>query len=207
MTVRPQRFVLIAAAAMALAGAGSAALADTPAAKPDAAAPGPIQLPPPVPGKGQVVFYRKPLFSLIPFNWVAREGTTEICEMVAGTYCVADVDPGTHTYEVHSEVKNDLTLEVDAGETYYVIGGISMGLIVNHPNISPAQKAQFDAISFKLKSQAPIAATSTTTAATTAAPAPAPAASTAPAATAPSAVAPASAAPAATPAAAAAPAK
>lgn len=96
-------------------------------------------------------FFRKPLFSLVPFNWYAREGKTEICEMIAGTYCVATVDPGTHTYEVHSEAKNDLTLEVDAGETYYVIGGIAMGLIVNHPTITPAQKTEFDALSAKLK--------------------------------------------------------
>jgi hypothetical protein len=87
----------------------------------------------------------------VPFNWIAREGKTEVCEMKAATYCVAIVDPGTHTYEVHSEAKNDLTLEVDAGETYYVIGGISMGFVVNHPNISPAQPADFDAISARLK--------------------------------------------------------
>jgi hypothetical protein len=76
---------------------------------------------------------------------------------------------------VHSEVKNDLTLEVDAGETYYVIGGISMGLIVNHPNISPAQKIDFDSISAKLKPQPAIAPQSSAAAGPTP-PTPAPAA-------------------------------
>jgi hypothetical protein len=158
MIFRPHHLILMTVAALALTASGQAALADSPA-KADAVAPIPVQLPPPPAGKGQVIFYRKPLFSLIPFNWIAREGTTEVCEMVAGTYCVAFVDPGTHTYEVHSEAKNDVTIEVDAGETYYLIGGISMGLIVNHPNISPAQKAQFDALSAKLKPIAPIGAT------------------------------------------------
>ena len=174
------------AAALFLTVGGNAAYAD-PDAPPAAAAPGALELPAPPPGKGQVVFYRKPLFSLIPFNWIAREGSTEVCEMIAGTYCVAVVDPGTHTYEVHSEVKNDLTLEVDAGETYYVIGGISMGLIVNHPTIAPAQKAEFQSIAGKLKSHDPFAAptaVATTTPAATAAPA-APAASAAPVAAAP----------------------
>jgi hypothetical protein len=136
------------AAVLAIAAPATLAHAEAGAATP---AKTPVQLPDPPPGKGQVVFYRKSMVSLIPFNWIAREGNTEICEMVAGTYCVATVDPGKHTYEVHSEVTNRLTLEVDAGETYYVIGGISMGLIVNHPNISPTPKAQFDAISAKLK--------------------------------------------------------
>jgi len=181
MTSRIQRLALVSLAALSLSALGLAAHAQTAPAPDTASAPaGPVQLPPPPPGKGQVVFYRKPLFSLVPFNWIAREGTTEVCEMVAGTYCVATVDPGTHTYEVHSEVKNDLTLEVDEGETYYVIGGIAMGLIVNHPTITPAQKAQFDAISFKLKPHPPMAvlATAPTTPATPASPPAAPAPST-----------------------------
>jgi hypothetical protein len=155
MIIRSRRLLLLFVGALAISG--PAALAE-PSAKPDAAAVGPVQLSAPPTGKGQVVFYRKPLFSLVPFNWIVRDGKTEVCLMEAGTYCVANVEPGTHTYEVHSEAKNDLTLEIDAGETYYVIGGISMGIIVNHPTISPAQKAQFDALSARLKPQAPIAA-------------------------------------------------
>lgn len=152
---------LIATAAAADPAASSSSPPDSAAAANPAAAPrapAPVQLPAPPPGKGQIVFYRKPMLALIPFNWIVREDKTEICEMVAGTYCVATVDPGTHTYAVHSEVTNKLTLEIDAGETYYVIGGISMGLIVNHPNISPARKVDFDSISAKLKEKAPIAA-------------------------------------------------
>jgi hypothetical protein len=163
MINRTLSLALVAAGSLTLAAFAGTAFAQTAPADPTpakpAAATGPLELPPPPPGKGQVVFYRKPLFSLIPFNWIVREGTTEICEMEASTYCVAPATPGTHTYEVHSEAKNDLTLEVDAGETYYVIGGISMGLIVNHPNITPADKAQFDALSAKLKPLAPIVST------------------------------------------------
>jgi hypothetical protein len=142
------RLVLPIAAALALAA--SSVLADpTP--------PTPAQLPPPAAGKGEVVFYRKPMLSLVPFNLYVRDNKVEICEMIAGTYCIAQVDPGDHTYEVHSEVTNRLTLEVDAGETYYVVGGISMGLVVNHPTIAPAEKAQFDAMSAKLKQHPSVA--------------------------------------------------
>jgi hypothetical protein len=151
MKFRHNRHMFGALAVLALGATLSPARADTDKPKT------PVELPAPPAGEGQVVFFRKPLFSLIPFNWIAREGKTEICEMVAGTYCVATVAPGPHTYEVHSEATNRLTLEVDAGETYYVIGGISMGLVVNHPNISPAQKAQFDALSYKLTAKQQIA--------------------------------------------------
>jgi len=104
--------------------------------------------------KGQVVFFRKPMFAIVPFNWIVREGGVEICEMVAGTYCVATVQPGTHSYEVHSEATNNLTLEIDAGETYYVLGEISLGIIVNRPNILPVDNFKFDAMSAKLKPRA-----------------------------------------------------
>ena len=178
MTSMPRRVLFSAIAAVAF-GAVCSAAHGQPA--PTGAQ---VLLSDPPAGKGQIVFYRKPMFSLVPFNWIVRENkTVEICEMVAGTYCVAPADPGKHTYEVHSEVANDLTLEVDAGETYYVIGGIAMGLIVNHPTISPATKAEFDAISPKLQPKSPIPATTVATApatgaatATPASTAPAPAA-------------------------------
>lgn len=150
MTIRSPRLVLAGLAAIALGlSAGSAVRADPAPAAPDA--PKPVELPPPPPGKGQVVFFRKPLLSLVPFNWHVHEGDTTVCPMEAATYCVAVVTPGDHTYEVHTEAKSELKLEVDEGETYYVIGGISMGLIVNRPTIAPAEKAQFDALSAKLK--------------------------------------------------------
>jgi hypothetical protein len=171
MTLRSRRPLLAGLAALALSASASAAFAQfAPSATGGAAL-----LPTPPAGQGQVVFYRKPMFSLIPFNWIVREDKTEICEMVAGTYCVAAANPGTHTYEVHSEVKNDLTLEVDAGETYYVVGGIAMGVIVNHPTIAPTPKAQFDALSPRLKVKAPILAAPAPVATPVADPAPAPA--------------------------------
>jgi hypothetical protein len=159
MIARRASIALASLAALTLAVAGSAALADSKsgdiAAKPAATPTTPVELAAPPAGKGQIVFFRKPRFSLIPFNWHVHEGASTICPMEAGAYCVAAVEPGTHTYEVYTEAKSVLTLEVDAGETYYVIGGISMGLIVNHPTIAPSQKAEFDAISAKLKSLPP----------------------------------------------------
>jgi hypothetical protein len=148
MIARSSRLALTSFATLAFALAAGGVQADP---APEAAGPTPVVLPPPPPGKGEVVFFRKPLFSLVPFNWHVHEGDKAVCPMQAAAYCVAMVTPGDHTYEVHTEVKNELKLEVDEGETYYVIGGISMGVVVNHPTIAPAEKAQFDALSAKLK--------------------------------------------------------
>ena len=45
----------------------------------------------------------------------------ELGRLASGSYFVVHVAPGTHEYTVHSEANDILTLEVDAGEVYYVL--------------------------------------------------------------------------------------
>jgi hypothetical protein len=69
----------------------------------------------------------------------------------SGTYCKVEVPAGKHEYVVHSEAKDVLTLEVEAGETYYVIGGMTVGVFAGHPNLSPSDKATYEGMLPKLK--------------------------------------------------------
>lgn len=48
------------------------------------------------------------------------------------------------------EAKDVLNLEIEPGETYYVVGSVSMGLMVGRPNIAPSDAA-FEAAKPKLK--------------------------------------------------------
>lgn len=105
----------------------------------------------PQPGKGQIVFFRPSKFTGAAIGYKVREGTTELGKLRNGKYFVAAVEPGAHEYTVHSEAKDILNLEVEAGETYYVQGTVTMGMFAGRPNLSPATKADFDAISAKLK--------------------------------------------------------
>ena len=52
---------------------------------------------------------------------------------------------------VHSEAKDVLNIEVEPGETYYVIGTVTMGFVAGHPNLSPSDQATFDGMFDKLK--------------------------------------------------------
>jgi len=65
-------------------------------------------------------------------------------------------EPGAHAYTVHSEAKDVMNLEVEAGETYFVIGGITMGFMAGRPNLSPSDQAVFDSMKTKLKLTAPL---------------------------------------------------
>ena len=130
-----------------------AATPATPAAAPEAAtAPATTgKIAPPPEGKGQIVFFREKKFAGAAVRYKVREGETELGKLSSGTYFVHVTEPGTHEYTVHSEAKDLLPLEVEPGETYYVIGSISMGFMVGRPNLSPSDQAAFDAMSAKLK--------------------------------------------------------
>jgi hypothetical protein len=106
---------------------------------------------PPQDGKGQIVFFRPSKFAGSAVGFKVREGSTELGKLRSGKYFVASVDPGTHEYTVHSESKDLLTMEVEAGETYYVQGTLTMGLMVGRPNLSPSDEATFNGMADKLK--------------------------------------------------------
>ncbi|HEX7758176.1 MAG TPA: hypothetical protein VF459_01645, partial [Caulobacteraceae bacterium] len=68
----------------------------------------------------------------------------ELGKLGNGVYFVQVTDPGTHTYTAATENKDTLKLEVDDGETYYVRGQVTMGLMIGEANLSPSDQATFE---------------------------------------------------------------
>src|SRR4249919_394570 len=101
--------------------------------------------------KAMIVFFRPSKLTGAAIGFKVREGETELGKLRSGKYFVANVEPGTHQYTVHSEAKDVLTMEVEAGETYYVQGTITMGFMAGRPNLSPSDQATFDGMADKLK--------------------------------------------------------
>jgi len=102
-------------------------------------------------GKGQIVFYRPSKMMGAAIGFKVREGETELGKLRNGKYFVAAVEPGVHEYKVHGETKDAMTLEIEAGETYYVQGTLGMGIVAGRPNLSPSDEATFMGMSKKLK--------------------------------------------------------
>ncbi|MDQ3287709.1 MAG: DUF2846 domain-containing protein [Pseudomonadota bacterium] len=102
-------------------------------------------------GHGQIVFYRPSKMAGAAIGFKVREGDVELGKLRNGRYFVANVEPGVHEYTVHSETKDVLTIEVEEGETYYVQGTLSMGILAGRPNLSPSDEASFNGMSKKLK--------------------------------------------------------
>lgn len=157
MNAATRKLCLIASLALvATAAHAQEAPAQAPASEPTAAATPSSLVGTPAEGKGQVVFFRPSKFMGAAIGFIVREGQTELGKLRSGNYFVAPVEPGTHEYTVHSEAKDVLTLEVEAGETYYVQGSISMGVMAGRPNLSPSDQAAFEAIASKLKPSKPL---------------------------------------------------
>jgi hypothetical protein len=128
----------------------------TPAAQaaPSQKAAGDSVAPPPT-GKGQVVFFRPSKFSGAALSFSVHEGDKGVGKLGNGSYFIDVSDPGAHTFTIQSEAKDSLTLEVEAGETYYVKQTIGMGIVMGRPHLSPVTKEEFDASKLKLSTKKP----------------------------------------------------
>jgi hypothetical protein len=100
-------------------------------------------VPPPPPGTGQVVFYRTSSMGML-VSCRVREGDTVVNRLPPGKYFIHQTTPGVHEYNVRSEARDSLRLEVEEGETHYVRCAIGMGFGVGRPNLSPQDRADFD---------------------------------------------------------------
>lgn len=101
------------------------------------------QVAPPPAGMGQVVFYRSGMMGAL-VSCRVREGETVVNRLPPGKYFVHQTAPGAHEYNVRSEARDALRLEVEDGETYYVRCAIGMGIGVGRPNLSPQNREDFD---------------------------------------------------------------
>lgn len=101
----------------------------------------PIEAPPA--GKGQIVFFRPARLTGMAVSFSVREGDTGIGKLTNGTYFVHVTDPGTKEYNISSETRDTLRLEIEEGETYYVIQTIGMGVLMARPNLTPSTAEEF----------------------------------------------------------------
>lgn len=112
-----------------------------------------LDVPPPPPGQGQVVFFR-PKSLLGVGQWFnVRENGKALGKLTNGDYFVLPVAPGLHTYtaKTEPEFKDRLTLKIDAGETYFVEGALTKGLLIGVADLNPSDRAAFTAAAKDLK--------------------------------------------------------
>jgi hypothetical protein len=129
--------LLLCLSMLALAPSAALAAGDKPAAA--AAA---VTLPAPTPGKGQVVFFR-PSSMGFAIKCTVRDNGAMVSRVGAGKYHVIEVEPGLHNFTAKTEKTDAVAVQVEPDETSYVKCGISMGVMVGRPNLSPSTAEEF----------------------------------------------------------------
>ena len=114
-----------------------------------------IDIPPPPDGKGQIVAFRKNEYVGWAVWFNIRDSGKLLGKLTNGSYFVAALDPGPHILSAATENKDTLNLNVAPGETYFVEGTVSMGVLIGEANIQPSDQASFDNASHKLKLSGP----------------------------------------------------
>jgi hypothetical protein len=114
---------------------------------------GAIDIPPPPAGKGEVVFFRDKSLLGAGQWFKVRENGKALGKLTNGAYFVQVTDPGLHTYTAteEPELKDRLKLEVDRGETYFVRGTLTKGVVVGAADLTPSNRVTFDRYSRRLK--------------------------------------------------------
>jgi len=100
---------------------------------------------------GTVIFFREKKMVGAAIRYKVRENEVELCKLGSGTFCTVQASAGAHKYDVHTEASDQLTVDVKPGQTYYVVGAISMGAFAGHPKLTVTDKATFDGMKGKLK--------------------------------------------------------
>ncbi len=118
---------------------------------------GPIPISAPAKGTGQVVFFRKKSL-LGTGQWFnVREDGKALGKLTNGVWFVQSEPPGSHTFtaKTEPEFKDKLTLKVDAGETYFVEGMLTHGVVIGIADLTPSDRAAFNAAAKDLKPAEP----------------------------------------------------
>ncbi len=102
-----------------------------------------------------MVFFRPSKLIGMALSFSVHEGNTGIGKLNNGTYFVDVTDPGTKEFTIQGEVKDTLRIEVEEGETYYVIQSLGMGIIMARPNLTPSSEDVFQAKRLNLTTAKP----------------------------------------------------
>jgi hypothetical protein len=91
-----------------------------------------------------VCFFRPSAFTGGGMSYFVFEDNTKIGLLKSGSYFMHRSMPGKHTYLAETEARAAVTLDVKAGETYYVEGGIGMGFWAGRPQLTEVTKPVAD---------------------------------------------------------------
>jgi hypothetical protein len=101
-------------------------------------------------GGGTIVFFREKKLFGAGARFKVRENGVELCKLSNGTFCVVSVPAGAHDFAPEQDAKETVKLDVQAGETYFVRGTISMGFLSGRGNLESSDRSAFEGLQSEL---------------------------------------------------------
>ena len=95
----------------------------------------------PDPGKGLVYFFRESHFVGALGSYNIYEGKQILGPMKNGSYFFVQATPGEHTYSGPDAWASSLTINVEAGQTYYVSCSVEVGINSGKSRLSQGYQA------------------------------------------------------------------
>jgi hypothetical protein len=86
--------------------------------------------------KATVYVYRPSGFGGAAISYTVSVNGTEVLPLSSGSYFVYYAGPGENEFTAKTEAKTSVTVDIKAGETYYVKGSMGMGVFVGHPHLT-----------------------------------------------------------------------
>ena len=86
--------------------------------------------------KGTVYVYRPKAFTGGAISYTVSVNGAEVSSLPSGGYFVYYATPGEAEISAKTEAKTSVTVDVKAGQSYYVQGSIGMGVFVGHPHLT-----------------------------------------------------------------------
>jgi len=90
--------------------------------------------------KGLVYIYRQAQFQGSAIAYTVKANGVAIGTLKNGGYLTYLADLGPVIFSAKTEAKAEVTIDIKAGETYYIKGDIGMGFFVGHPKLSVVHK-------------------------------------------------------------------
>ena len=84
---------------------------------------------------GLVYLYRPSAFFAGGLSYNVKTGETVITTLKNGGYYPYFSDPGEKEFWAKTEAKSSVTLDVKAGQTYYIKGEVGVGILIARPHL------------------------------------------------------------------------
>lgn len=91
---------------------------------------------------GLIYFFREKSFVGGGVSYAINENGVKLGALKNGTFFVIHATSGRHVYEAKTESGAFVQLDVEAGRTYYVKGGVKMGVLAGRPELVQVTEAE-----------------------------------------------------------------